>query len=79
MLGKKEKKIVITFYTTADAMATEMECKASGIKGRLFPVPRQLSAGCGLAWKSEPELREEIKKLLDEKAIEYEGIYECMV
>lgn len=46
----KELKLVITFHTTAEAMAAERFCKEQGIAGRLIPVPRQLSAGCGLAF-----------------------------
>ena len=54
-MRKKELKIVVTFHTTADAMAMEKICKEKGIPGRLIPVPRILSAGCGLAWAAPPE------------------------
>ena len=47
---KKEMKLVITFHTTTDAMAMEQACKAAGADGRIIPVPRAISAGCGLAW-----------------------------
>lgn len=45
---------VITFHTTSCAMEMEAFCKKAGISGRLIPVPRQLSAGCGIAWRMEP-------------------------
>ena len=43
-------RLVITFYTTTDAMAMEHTCKCAGADGRLIPVPRSITAGCGLAW-----------------------------
>ena len=51
---KKTEKLVITFYTTTDAMAMERLCKETGADGRLIPVPRAISAGCGLAWCADP-------------------------
>ena len=49
-MRKKELKLVLTFHTTADAMAMEKACKEQNAPGRLIPVPRAISAGCGLAW-----------------------------
>ena len=52
----RKKKIfrVLTFHTTHDAMAMETYCGDHGIPGRLIPIPGELSAGCGLAWRMEP-------------------------
>ena len=47
----KKRCMVLTFYTTTDAMAMEKRCAEWEIPGRLIPVPRDISAGCGLAWK----------------------------
>ena len=52
MIRKKEPKVIITFHTTAGAIELERSCKAEKIPGRIIPVPRELSAGCGLAWCS---------------------------
>ena len=49
-MRKKELKLVVTFHTTTDAMAMEKACKEAGAPGRLIPVPREISAGCGLSW-----------------------------
>ena len=46
-MKKREKKIVITFHTTTDAMAMERYCKKRKEPGRLIPVPGTISAGCG--------------------------------
>ena len=48
-MRKKERKLVVTFHTTADAMAMEKTCREFRVPGRLIPVPRVISAGCGLA------------------------------
>ena len=79
MLRKKEKKLVVTFHKTADAMAMEKACKTTGIKGRLIPVPRSLSAGCGLAWCAETEEKEQIRQIMEEKKIEEEALHEMLV
>ena len=73
-MRKKELKIVVTFHTTADAMAMERICKEKGISGRLIPVPRILSAGCGLAWAAPPEDKELIEKILAEREINRAGV-----
>ena len=53
-MREKKNYRIITFHTTSAAMAMEKYCNKNAIKGRLIPVPRQLSAGCGLAWRMEP-------------------------
>ena len=63
-MRKKELKLVITFHTTADAMAMEKECKKVGAQGRMIPVPRSISAGCGLSWCAPLECREELKNVM---------------
>lgn len=41
--------IFVTFASTTDAFAMEKACKKAKVEGRLVSVPRQLSAGCGIA------------------------------
>ena len=54
-MRKKQPRLIFAFYTTADAMAMESLCKEKGLPGRLVPVPREVSAGCGIAWAAPPE------------------------
>ncbi|MFR3529690.1 MAG: DUF3343 domain-containing protein [Lachnospiraceae bacterium] len=75
-MRKKELKLVVTFHTTADAMAMEKACKESGTPGRVIPVPRAISAGCGLAWCAELSAREEITAMMQEAGIEPEDLHE---
>ena len=59
-MRKKELKLVVTFHTTADAMAMEKACKEYQVPGRIIPVPRAISAGCGLSWCAALDDREQI-------------------
>ena len=50
-MRKQKPYYVLTFRTTAEAMAMEQKCGEQHIPGRLIPVPREITAGCGLAWR----------------------------
>lgn len=75
----KELKLVVTFHTTADAMAMEKACKESGVDGRLIPVPRSISAGCGLSWCAGLDARNILTEVMNRVGIEEDDVYECMV
>ena len=75
-MRKKELKLIVTFHTTADAMAMEKACREDNIPGRLIPVPREISAGCGLAWCAVPEVKEELERFSAEKGLSYEEMTE---
>lgn len=51
----RKPALVVTFPTTAAAMACEQLCGEQGLPGRMIPVPGEISAGCGLAWKAAPQ------------------------
>lgn len=76
---KKEMKLVITFYTTAEAMAMEKACKEAGADGRIIPVPRSISAGCGLAWCAKLENEQNLRDLMERQGIKPQEIQECLV
>ncbi len=76
---KKTEKLVITFYTTTDAMAMERVCKETGAGGRLIPVPRIISAGCGLAWCADLSCESALSALMSEKGITCQDIHHCLV
>ncbi len=78
-MRKKELKLVVTFHTTADAMAMEKACKEHNVPGRIIPVPRAISAGCGLAWCAELDEREQISDMMKQVGIQEEDMHECMV
>ncbi len=78
-MRKKELKLIVTFHTTTEAMAMEQVCQELNISGRLIPVPRTISAGCGLAWKAELHERELLLEAMKKANIEMEEFHECMV
>lgn len=63
---KREKKpfMVLTFATTDTAMAIERYCMQHNIPGRHIPVPSQISAGCGIAWRMTTEEYNQYSQLL---------------
>lgn len=78
-MRNKELKLVVTFHTTADAMAMEKCCKENNVPGRLIPVPRVISAGCGMAWCTDLKDREAVQGILQQVGLKEEEIHECMV
>jgi hypothetical protein len=76
---KREEKLVITFYTTTDAMAMEKTCKELGADGRIIPVPGSISADCGLAWCAGNESEDTLLEFMIRHHIKPQGIYHCMV
>ena len=50
---ENNKYIIISFNTTTDAMAFEKFCIGNKIGGKLISVPKEIDAGCGLAWEIE--------------------------
>lgn len=76
---KKEQKLVITFFTTTEAMHMEQTCKANSADGRLIPVPRAITAGCGLAWCARPGSKDDLLQLMEEHQIRYQAMHDCEV
>ena len=75
-MRKKTKQLVITFSTTTAAMAMEKRAQEMGIFGRLIPLPSEISAGCGLSWKTKPEEKEKMLVFLEEEKQKWEAMYE---
>ena len=75
-MRKKTKQLVITFSTTTAAMAKEKWTQEMGISGRLIPLPSEISAGCGLSWKTKPEEKEKMLVFLEEEKLKWEAMYE---
>ncbi|QKF07887.1 DUF3343 domain-containing protein [Berryella wangjianweii] len=67
--------VVITFHTHTDAIACQAACKAAGVEGRLVTIPRDLSAGCGYAWRCALDQRAESERVLADAGIEVEELH----
>ena len=68
-----------TFHTTTEAMKMEQCAREHGIPGRLIPVPRQISAGCGMAWAAPAEAKARTDEEIRLSDVEVEGVYELLL
>ena len=75
----KEPKIIVTFVNTTDAMKMEAVCEERKVPGRMIPVPKVISAGCGLAWCSAPENEDVIREVLNFAGLKEQAIHNCLI
>lgn len=68
--------LYISFHTSAEAMATEKKAKLNNIKGKLVPLPRRISASCGMAYETDISSKDLIKRILEENDIEWDEFIE---
>ena len=71
----KRTRLIVAFHTTAAAMAMESACARLGAPGRLIPVPRAITAGCGMCWAAPPEDGETVRDAAREAGGEVAGWY----
>ena len=76
---EKKLSLVISFNKTTDAMSVEDYCLKNGVGGRLIPLPKEISAGCGLAWKCELDKKDEITKVLEALNIKCDKMAELVI
>ena len=70
-MRRKVITTVVTFSTTT--------AKESEFPGRLIPIPSEISAQCGLAWKCVEQSEEETENFLKKKELAWDGIYRVLV
>ena len=73
-MRNKRDYVILTFRTTTDAMAMEAQCAEQNIPGRLIPIPREITAGCGLAWRIAPEQYDQNRDAIAALQIPFEQI-----
>ncbi|MBQ2738632.1 MAG: DUF3343 domain-containing protein [Oscillibacter sp.] len=78
-MREKIPRLIITFPTTTAAMAMETFCRGRQLPGRLIPVPRSITAGCGVCWAAPVEAREELEETVMEHHITISGIYHVLI
>ena len=71
-----KNRILITFYTTTQAMAMEDCCRSEGVKGRLIPVPGKISAGCGVGWMTDREEKARLLAFAERKGLSFQEVYD---
>ena len=74
-MREREERCIVTFRTTTGAMAMERLCREQGVPGRLIPVPRSITAGCGMCWAATREAREAVEALVIKEHLDVDGIY----
>ena len=72
MARSKVPTAVASFHITTDALAFKQAAAREGLRGRLAPIPRQLSAGCGMAWLEPNGLPETLEGVAKRSGIELE-------
>ena len=78
MIPKKEQ-LIVAFHSTHDAIAFEAACGKNGTEGRLIPLPKEISAGCGLAWSAPPDTEQALREVLQAEGIEAAQFKLCLV
>lgn len=78
-MRKAKETCIMTFHTTAAAIAMEKLCKREGLPGRLIPVPRKITSDCGMAWSAPPEEQERLAAAAAGSRIETAGFYTVMI
>lgn len=73
MTRQKRPQLVIAFATTAQALAAETLFTDLRLPGRMIPLPPQIAAGCGLAWKAEPDAESALLSALAQAGLSYDA------
>lgn len=75
-MRQRAKRCVVSFHTTAGAVAAERLCRREGLEGKLISVPRSVTSDCGLAWSAPPELRETLERRFRAAGIPAAGFHD---
>ena len=78
-MRQRGPRCVVSFHTTAGAMAAERLCRREGLEGKLISVPRSVTSDCGIAWSAPPELLGELERRFRDAGIEAAGFHELIV
>ena len=74
MIEKKDK-IVITFTKTSEAMRMDKVNNENNLPGKMIPVPREISAGCGIAYSIDAIYKEQLDEIIKYNNINAESIH----
>ncbi len=75
----RRPSIVISFASTTAAMTAEKHLLGQGLPGRIIPLPREVSAGCGLSWKASPSDEEALVAALREADIPFDAVHHLTI
>ena len=72
---KEEIFNLIAFNSTNNAIRAEKELKLNEIEVKVLPVPREITASCGLSIKIETEDLQKTMNILRDSNIDVAGYY----
>lgn len=72
-------RLITAFHTTTAAIMMEKACREEGLPGRLIPIPRSITASCGMAWCAPPEAREALERMTGARSLAVAGWYYVML
>ena len=71
----KQQKLIVTYFTSSEAIATEKLCNEKGIPGgRIITTPRDITADCGMSFSIGIDQKEALMELLKSERIKYDKI-----
>lgn len=76
---QKKKYLVISFKTTTMAYYMEKLRKDENLEGRLIPLPKEISAGCGAAYATTNLCEEYWIDYMKQKNVEYDQMREILL
>jgi hypothetical protein len=74
-MNERKSALIITFSTATEAMEADKFFTERQLPGRLIPVPREITADCGLAWRAPPEERDRLTQSLREAHLRWAAFY----
>ena len=77
-MRQKKLQCIFSFKNTVDALEMEKIGEKRKLSGRLIPLPSIISAGCGLAWTTEPENKERTLSVLKEEGLEPSSVHDIV-
>ncbi len=62
-------RLIVTFSSTRDAIMAERTCLQNGLACQAIPLPREISAECGIALQINPLDKDAVASLLTRSKI----------
>ena len=78
-MRQPQEFFVVTFNTTTGAMAMEEACRSKNVPGRLIPVPRSITAGCGMCWAAPPTAKAQVEQVVIGEKLDINGFYTALI
>jgi cell division inhibitor SulA len=67
---------VISFPSSHYAFQAEKACQEANLPVLLIPIPREISADCGVALLISPQLQQQAEELLSQAGVALSGTYQ---